>query len=106
QYVLMPADPLKWIGLLLFIYLGSGFLFLPLWMGLARRYGKLLVWIGCGTIGFTGGGALYLCGAGDTGLASLIMFYVGTQYGAFMFLAPAMVADVIDYDELYTGKRR
>ena len=36
----------------------------------------------------------------------LLICYAGIGFGAGLFLTPSMQADVIDYDELYTGKRR
>ena len=36
----------------------------------------------------------------------VILIWAGAGFGAGTFLPPAMQADVIDYDELYTGKRR
>jgi glycoside/pentoside/hexuronide:cation symporter, GPH family len=105
-YVLQPADPNKWLGIFLVLYLGSGFLALPLWIAMVRRFGKLACWIACSLIGVVGGGALFFAGKGDTGLVAVIQVLVGVQFGAFFFLVPAMVADIIDYDEFHTGRRR
>ena len=81
-------------------------MFLPFWIWLAQRFGKLPIWIVCGFIGTFGGGALFFCGEGDVLANNVILFVTGAQFGAFLFLGPAMVADIIDYDELHTGKRR
>jgi GPH family glycoside/pentoside/hexuronide:cation symporter len=106
SYVLQPENPLSWLGIYLVLYLGSGVLCVPFWVKLSYRYGKLRVWLVCNVIGVLGGAALFFAGKGDLGYVALIEVLVGTQSGAFYFLGPAMVADVIDYDELRTGKRR
>jgi GPH family glycoside/pentoside/hexuronide:cation symporter len=36
----------------------------------------------------------------------LLLAWAGSGFGAGLFLGPAVQADVIDYDELHTGKRR
>lgn len=105
-YVIHPPNPMKWLGFFLLAYLGSGFLFLPLWVWLSHRIGKLRVWVLCGVIGISGGVALFFNGPGDQLRVLLLELYVGAQFGAFFFLGGAMHADVIDYDEFRTGQRR
>jgi GPH family glycoside/pentoside/hexuronide:cation symporter len=106
EYVIRPDDPDKWTGILVLTYLTSGVCFLPVWTALARRLGKRTVWLVVSFVGVTGGASLFLVGPGDTGLALCIEAYVGTQSAAWLFLGGAMHADVVDYDELHTGKRR
>jgi GPH family glycoside/pentoside/hexuronide:cation symporter len=105
QYVL-ELEVLKWTGIFLLLYLGSGFVCLPLWMFLARKYGKRAVWLMCSFIGTTGGLAMFLVGPGDIGMMALFELYVGMPSAAWLFIGGAMHADVVDYDELHTGKRR
>jgi GPH family glycoside/pentoside/hexuronide:cation symporter len=107
KYVLQPANVDEWLGLFLFLYFGSGFVCLPLWMWLAKRLGKKTTWL----ISFLPGlsGALmifFLLGPGDLIPAAVILVWAGSSFSAGMFLGPSMQADVIDYDELYTGRRR
>jgi GPH family glycoside/pentoside/hexuronide:cation symporter len=104
--VLAPPNPLMWLGILLVIYLGAGVVCVPLWVRLSYKYGKLPVWIACNVIGVIGGALLFFAGKGDLKYVAWVQAFVGTQSAAFFFLAPAMVADVTDYDELRTGKRR
>jgi MFS/sugar transport protein len=89
-------------------YLTAGFLALPVWARLARKYGKLRVWLTASVIGVTGSAAFFLVGPGDKLLMFAIEFYCGTASSSavWLFLGSAMHADVIDYDELHTGKRR
>ncbi len=107
KYVLQPENPDRWLAIFLGIYFGSGFLALPIWMALARRYGKKFAWLCSFVPGITGSLALYfLLGPGDLMLAAGILVWTGSAFSAGMFLGPSMQADVIDYDELYSGKRR
>ncbi|MGH2899098.1 MAG: MFS transporter, partial [Solirubrobacteraceae bacterium] len=87
-------------------YFLSGLLCLPLWLMLARRIGKLNAWLTSFTMGITGGFALFLLGPGDNVGCLVLIAWAGSSFGAGLFLPPAIQADVIDYDELHTGKRR
>lgn len=104
EYVL-EASPL-WTAVLIVAYLSSGVVCLPLWMKLVARIGKLPVWLINAFIGVTGGLALFFVGEGDQMTVLFIELYVGMQSQVWLFLGGAMHADVIDYDELQTGKRR
>jgi GPH family glycoside/pentoside/hexuronide:cation symporter len=105
-YVLQPGNPGLWTGVFLGVYLGTGFLFIPLWIVVARRIGKLGALLCASTVGISGSVFYFFAGPGDLLFAGCIYFVTGTQAMAGTFLVPAMVADVIDYDELRTGKRR
>ena len=104
EYVLKASQ--FWTGLLIVVYLSSGVLCLPLWMKLVGRIGKLPVWLINAFIGVTGGISLFFVGEGDQTTVLFIELYVGMQSQVWLFLGGAMHADVIDYDELQTGKRR
>ena len=107
KYVLQPEEPEKWLALFLFLYFGSGFLCLPLWMALAKRAGKKFAWLASFVPGTTGALMIFLfLGPGDLVLTGVILVWAGSAFSAGMFLGPSMQADVIDYDELYTGRRR
>jgi len=106
KYVLQPENPDIWLAVFLAIYFGSGFLFLPVWIWLARRFEKKPVWLASFIPGVTGSGTLFFMGPGDIWPTCFVLIWSGAAFGASLFLGPAMQADVIDYDELYTGKRR
>jgi GPH family glycoside/pentoside/hexuronide:cation symporter len=111
RYVLNPppVDPQvarEWLDTFLGAYFLSGLLCLPLWLALAKRVGKLNAWLTSFIPGITGGLALFLLGPGDNFPCLLIIIWAGSSFGAGLFLPPAIQADVIDYDELHTGKRR
>lgn len=105
-YVLQPEDPTVWVGTFLFLYLGTGLLFVPLWLALARRIGKLPTFIAAAAVGVSASVLYFFAGPGDLHWAGMVYFLSGTQAMAGTFLVPAMAADVIDYDELRTGLRR
>jgi len=106
KYVLQPENPDTWLAIFLAVYFGAGFLFLPVWIWLARRFEKKPVWLASFLPSITGSGALFFMGPGDIWPTFFILIWAGAAFGAGLFLGPAMQADVIDYDELYTGKRR
>jgi len=105
-YVIRPDNEARWLAIFLAAYFGAGFLCLPLWLALARRIGKRPAWLASFFVGISGGGAMFFLGQGDEVLSLLLLAYAGSAFGAGLFLGPAMQADVIDYDELHTGRRR
>jgi GPH family glycoside/pentoside/hexuronide:cation symporter len=54
EYVIQPENPELLFGASLLIYLTMGMLFLPLWLTLARRLGKLVTLLIASTIGIVG----------------------------------------------------
>jgi GPH family glycoside/pentoside/hexuronide:cation symporter len=105
-YVIRPANPTFWLSMLLLGYFAFGFLSLPMWVWYARRVGKLNAYLTSFFLGITGGAAMFLLRPGDIWQLMVLICWAGIGFGAGLFLTPSMQADVIDYDELYTGKRR
>jgi GPH family glycoside/pentoside/hexuronide:cation symporter len=106
SYVIRPENQARWLATFLATYFASGFLCLPIWVLLARRFGKRPTWLASFLMGITGGAAMFFLGQGDTIALLILIAWAGSSFGAGLFLGPAMQADVIDYDELHTGKRR
>ncbi len=106
KYVIRPDNEGQWLAIFLGAYFTAGFLCLPLWVMAARRFGKRPTWLASSFVGISGGAAMFFLGAGDTILCLAMILWSGSGFGAGLFLGPAMQADVIDYDELHTGKRR
>ena len=106
KYVLKPPNPNAWLAILLAAYFGSAFVFLPAWISAARRFGKKPVWLASFVSAVTGSAAVFFVGEGQLALAVFVLVWAGSSFGARLFLGPAIQADVIDYDELKTGKRR
>lgn len=105
-YVIRPDNEARWLAIFLGTYFTSGFLCLPLWVLVARRFGKRPAWLASFFMGVTGGGGMFFLGRGDTMPLLFLIAWAGSSFGAGLFLGPAIQADVIDYDELHTGKRR
>jgi len=105
-YVLKPENPTFWLSVFLFVYFASGFVLLPAWIWAARRFGKKPVWLVSFVSAVTGSAAVFFVGEGQLLLTGVVLAWAGSSFGARLFLAPAIQADVIDYDELHTGKRR
>ena len=106
KYVLQPENPDMWLGIFLGCYFAGGFLFLPVWVWLARRFEKKPIWLAGYLPGIFGSTALFFLDKGDLIPAMCILVISGMGFSAALFLGPSMQADVIDYDELHTGKRR
>jgi len=107
KYVIVPDDPVKWLAIFLGTYFGSAFACMPLWVAAVKRFGKKPVWIFSFVSVILGLLMLFaLVGRGDVVPMALILAWTGSTFSARLLLAPAMQADVIDYDELWTGKRR
>lgn len=106
KYVLRPENPDHWIGLFLLTYFASAFLCMPFWIHASRRWGKKLIYLITFGMGITGSAALFFIREGDIAATFVILAWAGSSFGVRLFLGPAMQADVIDYDELLTGKRR
>ncbi|GEM_PF-63013 len=107
SYVLQPPHPELWLSVVLLAYLGIGFFFIPVGVFAARRWGKLPTLAICYLVGI-GAGLLTLAtvGPGDTTRFLLLAIMAATAFGAGGFLPQSMQAEVIDYDELHTGRRR
>jgi GPH family glycoside/pentoside/hexuronide:cation symporter len=105
-YAIRPDQPAAWLAIFLLAYLGAGFVFLPMWMVVARRWGKLRTMVAASVMGISGSTLFFFAGPGDTRFALAVYLYTGVASGALLFILPAMGADTIDYDELRTGKRR
>ena len=102
QYVLRSDNA----DIFLLLYFVTGILFLPLWVMLSRRAGKKQAWIvsmGINTGAFLG---VFFLGPGDEAAYGVLVVLSGVGLGATIALPSAMQADVIDYDEMLSGRRR
>ena len=104
-YVLLPENPEFITGIAILVYLGSGVASIPLWLAATRRLGKRLVWLWSFWIGMAASVGMFMLGPGDTPWFLALILVTGTGNGAAL-LHPSMQADIIDYDELHTGRRR
>jgi GPH family glycoside/pentoside/hexuronide:cation symporter len=97
--------------LIILAYMVPSSLFVPIWIPLSKRYGKIKVWMaGMVLTGLSFGGMFFLpfIESMDHRLF-LIMFlaaFAGLANGCGGTLGPSVQGDVIDYDEYKTGERK
>ena len=90
----------------LLVYFLAGVLSLPLWNGVAQRFGKRATWgLAIVLATLTSAGCWWLA-EGSIALFTVILVFGGISFGNFIALPPSMVADLIDWDEARTGHRR
>lgn len=102
QYVLHSNRATIFIAL----YFATGILFLPGWLALSHRLGKKETWLLSMAINAGAFVWVFFLGAGDELWYGICVFFSGIGFGATAALVSALEADVIDYDELLSGKRR
>ena len=106
KYVLRPEAPDFWLMTYLLLYFGSALVAMPLWLWAANRFGKKRTWLShFGVVALPTLG-LFFIGEGDTTLTAVLLALAGAGFGGGPFVLLSMTADVIDYDQLLTGKRR
>ncbi len=93
-------------SLVLAIVLGIGFLTMPLTVKMMRRFGKRNTYIGSMSIYAVVLLIISQAPPGGQLFVIIAAIFAGFGYGAISVIPWAMVADVIEEDELKTGKRR
>ena len=92
--------------LFLLLYFASGILLLPVWIQVSQRIGKKNAWLASMAINTCAFSGVYFLGAGDEWGYAILVVISGMGFGATLALPSAIQADVIDYDELLTGRRQ
>lgn len=105
-YVIRPGNEALFLAAGLTLYVGVGFLCIPLWVRLSQRVGKRGAWLQAMAVGIVANAGAWWLGEGDVAPALALLALGGSQFGAGFVLAPSIQADAIDYDELLTGRRR
>jgi GPH family glycoside/pentoside/hexuronide:cation symporter len=103
DYVVGLPDAAPYI---IFTYILAAASSIPFWTRLSRRIGKKETWsraLILGSVAFALGTYIH---EGTWIAWGLLALFAGFAYGCTMAMAPSMMADVIDLDELQTGKRR
>jgi len=90
----------------LLLYFASGIISLPFWNMLSNRMGKRDTWFVAIIISTITSAMCWWLNDGSVAFFSIILVFGGFAFGNFLALPPSMVADVIDWDEVETGKRR
>jgi GPH family glycoside/pentoside/hexuronide:cation symporter len=102
EYVLQS----RYADFFLLLYFVTGIGFLPAWIKISKKFGKKRTWlvsIAINTGAFLG---VFFLGPGDVWIYGVLVFLSGIGFGATLAIPSAIQADVIDYDELFTGERR
>ncbi len=90
---------------LLAAYIVPQFALTPLWIALARRFGKKRLWIFSMLLSATAFAGFFPIR--ETGpLIWILAFALGVAGGCGAVVAPSVKADVIDYDEFQSGERK
>ncbi len=105
RYVLQPENPGYVLAAFLALAAIVNLAVMPVWVWAARKWGKRPVYIGSRLLMIVVGLGWFMMGEGDLAPAFLFMLLHGFTF-ASSFLSNSIKADVIDYDELHTGRRR
>jgi len=100
------AAPSEYRLIYAMIYVTAGFAAIPMWMYIGKRFGKVHVWMIAVGIGIVASLAMFFVVKGQIVLMGALEVVRGIGSTASTVLIPAMIADIIDYDEFNTGKRR
>lgn len=103
KYVIQAEWVMKYVML---AYLVGSLGSIPVWLRLSRLYGKKRTWTWALLLATAGYAASYSYHEGTWIRWIVLAVVVGAGNGCTMTLGPAVSADVIDSDELETGRRR
>lgn len=92
--------------LVLFLYLCTGFLFIPLWVALSRRFGKKRAWLAALLLQTGAFIPVLALGKGDEMWYLILSMISGIGYGGTMVIPSSLQADVIAADVQSSGIRR
>lgn len=101
----LRAEP-EMIGLILGAYFAVALLSVPFWLVMTKRLGKHRVWVLAMVLVCAFFMWVPLLGEGDAWWLLGISIFTGFGLGADLVLPPAMLADVIDLDELRHREKR
>ena len=90
----------------LLIYFIAATVSLPVWNWVSRTFGKRNTWAIAIFLAMVTSVACWWLDEGTIGYFSFLLVFGGISFGNYLALPPSIVADVIDYDELSTGRRR
>jgi GPH family glycoside/pentoside/hexuronide:cation symporter len=106
KYVLMPENPDQIIAVYLATYFAAAVVTMPLWLLASRRFGKKPLLIISRMMGISASLMLFTMGEGDVLPSLLVLLWGGCALAPGIFLNQSIQGDVIDYDQLYSGRRR
>ncbi|WP_313953659.1 MFS transporter [Accumulibacter sp.] len=94
------ADVLQaeaWSGAFLALYFVSGVAFLPLWVTLSRRFGRVRSWIVSMLVAVASFAWAWGLGAGDVWPFAVVCLLSGAALGADLTLPAALLADIAEF---------
>ena len=103
EYVLERPDL---IGPLPAVFVVSSVVSIPVWIRLARRFGKRNTWIAAMIATALSFGGMFFAGPDTVVLAVVLLAVAGAAQGCGGTVGPSILADVIDWDEWATGQRK
>jgi GPH family glycoside/pentoside/hexuronide:cation symporter len=103
KYVIKEEWAMRYVML---AYLAGSLLSIPLWLRLSARIGKNKTWSAALALATVGYALSYTYHEGTWERWIVLAVVVGAAAGCGLTLGPAIQADVIDSDELETGRRR
>ena len=101
----------QWAPLIILFYMVPSTISVPLWLPLARRFGKIRMWIFSMVLTAVSFGAMFALAFIDSVTVKLVYIsvaavFAGLAAGCGGTVAPSIQSDVIDYDEYKTGERK
>jgi glycoside/pentoside/hexuronide:cation symporter, GPH family len=106
EYVIQPERLVLWTTLGIASHFVAALASIPFWIALSRRVGKRAAWLAAYAMAIVSLAAAFFLGKGDIAPGLVVFGWAGVAFGGQLLLTPSIQADVIDYDELLTGKRR
>ena len=88
------------------LYLIPSVASVPLWVPLSRKIGKKAMWIFSMLVTGFGFGGMFFLEEGSDVMISILAVICGLGAGSGAVVAPSIQADIIDYDEYQSGKRK
>ena len=85
-----------WGGAFLALYFVSGIAFLPVWVVLSRRYGRVAAWVASMIVAVVAFSWAWTLGAGDVAAFAAICLLSGAALGADLTLPAALLADIAE----------
>ena len=102
EYVLLDTRA----DLFLVLYFVTGIALLPAWVWLSRRVDKKAAWLSAMFLNTAAFYGVFFLGPGQGDLFAVLVVLSGLGFGGTVAIPSSMQADVIDYDELLSGRRR
>lgn len=90
----------------LLVYFTAGIVSLPVWNRIARAVGKRNTWAIAILMATTSSAACWWLYEGGVAYFTAVLILGGMSFGNYVALPSSIMADVIDYDEAATGRRR